>query len=107
MTLNDYQEKAVSTAVYGAGQKIVYPILGLNGEAGEVANTYKKVLRSNNGVLLPYMRDKLIDELSDCLWYLAACAQDLDTNLDFIAEYNLMKLEKRRRNNELLEHRDE
>ena len=44
MKLNDYQKEALSTAVYGSGDKIIYPTLGLAGEAGEVADKVKKVL---------------------------------------------------------------
>ena len=49
MTFNDYQEKAVATAIYGAGNTIIYPALGLANEAGEVLGKIKKVLRDNNG----------------------------------------------------------
>lgn len=35
-TLNDYQKDAMSTAIYGEKNKIIYPSLGLAGETGEV-----------------------------------------------------------------------
>lgn len=47
MKINEYQEEAIKTAVYREGQKIIYPTLGLTGEAGEVAEKVKKVLRDN------------------------------------------------------------
>lgn len=37
MELNEYQKLALQTAVYPAEYKILYPALGMNGEAGEVA----------------------------------------------------------------------
>ena len=38
MTFADYQQRSRATAVYpGAGDNLLYPTLGLCGEAGEVA----------------------------------------------------------------------
>lgn len=42
MTLNEYQQHALETAIYPDDQRIVYPTLGLTGEAGEVADKVKK-----------------------------------------------------------------
>ena len=36
MTMNEYQNLALETAIYP--QPIIYPALGLTGEAGEVAD---------------------------------------------------------------------
>ena len=50
MDLNHYQHKARETARYpNVGKNPVYPTLGLTGEAGEVADKVKKVLRDSNG----------------------------------------------------------
>lgn len=95
MTLNEYQKEAMTTATFGAGEKLVYPILGLVGEAGELANKYKKVLRDDSGVLSPAVREALKAELGDVLWYVAAVAKDLDTSLEIIAEDNIIKLKDR------------
>ena len=48
MELNEYQLKALETANYPQEYKIVYPTLGLTGEAGEVSDKVKKVIRDNN-----------------------------------------------------------
>ena len=90
--LNSYQALATSTAVYGAGNKINYPVLGLVGEAGEIANKYKKVLRDDAGLLVEEKREALIDELGDVLWYCANLAADLDTSLADVATRNIDKL---------------
>lgn len=50
MNFDDYQKKAGKTAQYPKlGEKYVYPILGLVGETGEVAEKIKKVLRNDGG----------------------------------------------------------
>ena len=96
MHINDYGKAAMSTAVYGEGSKINYPILGLVGEAGEIDNQYKKVLRDDNGELSEEKRKALIDELGDVLWYCAALARDLNTSLAEVAFLNLEKLNRRK-----------
>lgn len=56
MKLNEYQEKAQETANYSRPNQflaISYCSLGLTGEAGEVANKVKKILRDDNGVCNP------------------------------------------------------
>lgn len=92
MELNDYQQKAVTTAIYKNEAKIIYPILGLAGEAGEVANKYKKVIRDNNNFLTKGVSECLSKELGDCLWYIANIANDLGFTLEEIASNNLEKL---------------
>lgn len=96
MNFQEYQEQAMSTAIYGLGSAVSYPILGLCGESGELANKYKKVLRDDSGVITPEKNVALRDELGDVLWYAAAIARDLGTNLEDIAIMNITKLQARR-----------
>lgn len=95
MRLKTYQEEATKTAIYGSGSKVNYPVLGLVGEAGELANKYKKVLRDDDGILHPDKREDMIKELGDVLWYVAALARDLGANLEDVALANLDKLKSR------------
>jgi NTP pyrophosphatase (non-canonical NTP hydrolase) len=78
------------TAIYPKAQSIIYPALGLAGEAGEVAEKIKKWIRDGN-----LDRDAIAKELGDVLWYIAAMATDLDLDLDRIADMNIQKLADR------------
>ena len=50
MTLNQYQEEALKTAIYPEDKKIIYPTLGLTGEAGEVADKFYEGIQRNHTV---------------------------------------------------------
>jgi NTP pyrophosphatase (non-canonical NTP hydrolase) len=95
MDFNTYQDQAIQTAVYEKGVLVMYPALGLCGEAGEVANKVKKIFRDDKGVVSEEKRDQIKGEIGDCLWYLAALARDLDINLLQAAEENIAKLHAR------------
>ena len=99
MTLNEYQEKAIKTAMYSAGNTIIYPTLGLVGEAGEVADKVKKVLRDNNGEFDAIKKEEIAKELGDVLWYISALSRDLGFDLNYIAERNIEKLYSRKERN--------
>jgi len=94
--LSDYQRRSRATAVYpDAGDNLLYPTLGLCGEAGEVAEKVKKMVRDDAGVLTGDRRDALAGELGDVLWYLAQLATEAGLDLGEIAEANLAKLASR------------
>jgi len=102
MLLSDYQSRSRVTAVYpNAGDNLLYPTLGLCGEAGEVAEKIKKMVRDDDGILSDERREALSKELGDVLWYLAQLATEADLDLDAIAEANLAKLLSRRDRNVL------
>lgn len=82
MTLNEYQKKAVSTAIYPASAKLIYSILGLEGEVGEVAEKMKKILRDNDGIISEDKKKEI--------------AKDLGMSLDDIAQLNVEKLQSRK-----------
>lgn len=95
MTLNEYQQKALETAVYPQEFKIIYPSLGLTGEAGECADKVKKVIRDNGGQFTEEKRLELAKEIGDCLWYCATLANDIDYDLETIGQMNYAKLHSR------------
>lgn len=96
MTPNDYQTQALQTAIYpDQGNNPVYPTLGLVGEAGEVAEKVKKLIRDEGGTLTDPVREKIALELSDVCWYLAVLAYELDFTLEEVMQMNLDKLASR------------
>lgn len=101
MNLNDYQVQAASTAIYPEAMRTIYPALGLCGEAGEVAEKIKKMLRDDGGELSEDRRMALRGELGDVLWYISALARDLGFTLAEVAECNIQKLAKRQIENKL------
>lgn len=97
MKFDDYQTRAITTDVYGGQGDIlsvafVNKVLGLAGEAGEVAEKVKKLQRNTGGKMTPADRRELLKELGDVLWYLGAIAHYLNEPLGKIAENNLAKL---------------
>ena len=96
MDLRTYQSRARETARYpDAGSNPIYPTLGLCGEAGEVADKVKKVIRDGQGQFSPAVIDALQLELGDVLWYVAQLASELGLDLEAVAQANLDKLASR------------
>jgi NTP pyrophosphatase (non-canonical NTP hydrolase) len=96
MTPNEYQTAALQTAVYpDQGNNLIYPALGICGEAGEVAEKVKKLIRDEGGILTDPVREKIALELSDVCWYLAVLAYELDFTLEEVMQINLDKLASR------------
>jgi hypothetical protein len=97
MDLNSSQTAALRTAIYpDKGFNFAYPALGLSGEAGEVADKLKKVIRDDDGLLTDPVRDAVAKELGDAMWYLAVLAFEMDYTLEEIAQINIDKLNSRR-----------
>ena len=96
MQANEYQTGALQTAIYpNMGQNFIYPALGLVGEAGEVAEKVKKIIRDGDGTLTDPDREKIAKELSDVCWYVAVLAYELDYTLEEVMQINLDKLRAR------------
>lgn len=95
---DDYQTLSGQTATYAVGdtQDVFYAALGLASEAGEVAGQVKRMIRDDGSRLTEDRREKILDELGDCLWYVAALAGDLGETLENVARRNVRKLHARR-----------
>ena len=99
MTFDEYQKTANKTAIYpgrNGSAGLVYTVLGLTGEAGEVSDKLKKVKRDNaSGEPTLYDRRAMLDELGDVLWYVTQSAQELGYCLEDVAAVNNHKLQSR------------
>lgn len=101
LTFNAYQAAAIQTASYpNLGANLVYPALGLVGEAGEAADKIKKFYRNTDGhmaagQMTDVQRKELAKEVGDVLWYIAALAYELDIDMEEMAAMNIAKLRDR------------
>ena len=95
--LDMYQQVAKTTAIYPREQAIIYPTLGLTGEAGEVANKVKKIIRDGSNKDNDNLVSEIKAEIGDCLWYIAVLADDFNIKLSDIASTNIEKLANRQK----------
>lgn len=99
MDFDAYARAARSTAHYPEEARLLYPVLKLAGEAGEVAEKVGKWMRDEGWLpgrpLSAAQREALVRELGDVLWYVAAVAHDLGVPLAQVAEKNVAKLADR------------
>lgn len=103
MDINDYQKRTDQTAIYphhGTRNPtaINYCVLGAIGEAGELANTWKKAVRDGD---FAAARERIRYELGDVLWYIARLADEVGMTLEQVAQTNLDKLNDRKARNRL------
>jgi NTP pyrophosphatase (non-canonical NTP hydrolase) len=91
-TFNEYQSDVGKFAVaLDSRDAWVHGILGLVGEAGELAEKYKKQVRDGTDV----ENDDLKKELGDVLWYVSYLALLNGITLEDVAVSNFKKLESR------------
>ncbi|MDZ4719298.1 MAG: nucleoside triphosphate pyrophosphohydrolase family protein [Roseiflexaceae bacterium] len=92
MNLDEYQRLALRTARdLPAEERLLNAALGLSGEAGEFADSVKK-LRFHGHTL---DQEELLKELGDLLWYTALAANALGVPLSDVAKRNIAKLSNR------------
>ena len=102
MTFEEYQTESRKTAIYpNKDNNFIYPTLGLAGEAGEVAEKIKKVLRDGGGTVSEEKKEEIAKELGDVLWYLATLSRALKISFEDVARKNIDKLQSRQQRNEL------
>ena len=103
MTFDEYQQQIIPYDLFDKNEwsgdltapAFLEKVLGIAGEAGEIEEKIKKILRDDQARLTPQTKQELSKELGDVLWYVATTARYLDIPLGDIAEANITKLQSR------------
>lgn len=100
MNLNEYQEQAKTfdtepTDLLGLAVKG----LGLTGEAGEVSEKIKKLIRDKSGELTEQDVLAITLEIGDTMWYAAMILDYIGVSFDEAAKMNIDKLTDRQTRN--------
>lgn len=99
-SINDYEEFVKFTQKFPRDVANEYLVLGLASEAGEVAGVWKRVLRQDlENKDSEYVREQMLQELGDVLWYVTALCLQNNTSLEELIMINTEKLAKRLNNN--------
>lgn len=93
----DVRKKEISEWLGGNFARFDTAVAGIAGEAGEVADAWKK-LKFHNKELSVENRQKIVDELGDICWYLAQASLALNVTMDELITGNIEKLKKRHPN---------
>ena len=115
MTFDDYQDFTRTTAAYNEtcaeeSERMMYCLMGLVGEVGELAEKIKKhvrlhgfksfkraVLSKEQDVVDLDLRVALMKELGDVSWYLTRLSDELDMKLSDVVQLNVAKLSDRKK----------
>jgi NTP pyrophosphatase (non-canonical NTP hydrolase) len=103
MTFDEYQQQAPSTLVSHPDPLMdkTIMVLGISGEASEIAEKWKKIVAYRGGVITPEDIQEMGKEIGDVLWYLTLFADMLGLKMDDIATQNAAKLASRKARNEI------
>ena len=89
--VSDYSEWVEGKIITEGETRLIENVLGLVGEAGEVAEKVKKLLRDDSKL----DKSDIIKELGDVAFYTAALANYFGSNLNTVLEVNMAKLNDR------------
>lgn len=89
MEIKQYQEELKDTVTYGNSHRIIYPTLALNSEVHGLGEIVKNVFQSETKTVDKESKEHLTTKLANCLWCIISLANDLDIDLDQVAQDNL------------------
>lgn len=97
LTMSDFEKHVQSTMLHTA-VNMNYWVLGICGEAGEIADKFKKVIRDRGGYIDEQFKEDVMLELGDVLWYIGALSVYLygEDGLAKVAQSNIEKLQSRK-----------
>ena len=105
MTFKEYQSLAHMFALESVegkfGDVVVYPVMGLAEEAGEVVGKFAKIIRDKDAQISFEAKQELAKELGDVLWFVAEISSNLGLELSAIAVGNIEKLRSRKERNKI------
>jgi NTP pyrophosphatase (non-canonical NTP hydrolase) len=97
MTPDEYQKAALAfknpDTLYDAQRDNA--VLGLVGEAGEIADKLKKHMFHGDADKHPFGKNEVLDEGGDVLWYIALLCEWAGVTLEECMAYNIAKLRAR------------
>lgn len=101
MDFETYHDQTESTAMYphvatGDIMALMYTALGLAGEAGEIANQVKKILRDDDAAVTAARRTAIGKELGDVFWYLSRFMHEMGIDHRAVLGTNVEKLQARK-----------
>ncbi len=96
MNLDEYQKLALRTArPKDAKDELFHLLLALCGEAGEIAEKAKKIVRDKDSDFSQWDKEDIIKELGDVMWHVAVLADYFDISLEDVGQKNIAKLADR------------
>ena len=101
MDFNEYQEKTKNTWISN-DKDLERVVLGICGEAGEVAEFFKKFYREDkDSETATFDYSGIRKEIGDTLYYLAMLCNILGMKLEDVAQVNITKLADRQKRGKL------
>lgn len=97
MDFNEYQQKALSTAIYPENMAIQYCVMKLAGEVGELSEKVAKAYRDESGYFSEERILAIKKEHGDIQWYLANIAELFGFTMEESAILNIKKLTDRQK----------
>lgn len=92
MDYNDFQQQALTTAIYPVDRELDYTVLGLGSEIGELAEVYANAKKGFFGNFMGADAQLALGECGDVFWYVAATADALGLQLDWVLKQSFTEI---------------